>query len=329
MKKLKVVQIGTGHDHAMAPIGAIPKRDDAELIGYVRIPGETKTFDGVPELALEDVLERRDIDAVFIETEDKDLTDHALEFVRRGIPVQMDKPGGQDKRSFDALFDLAKQKNVPLHMGYMYRYNPAVRRLLERVRRGELGKIHCVEAQMNCLHVEKKREWLKGYRGGMMNYLGCHLIDLVLQIMGMPDAVIPYNAATQPNVGEDIGFAVLLYDGRPSFVKSAAVECSGFMRRQIVVCGERGSVEINPTEYYCGSAGALLKTDCYTSFLADRGGEWVYRPQKEVFGPYDRYDAMFDEFFKIVRGEIENPYSYEYEKQLHDVLLRACNVEIS
>lgn len=113
VKKIKVVQIGTGHDHSFAPINSLKKRDDVDFLGYSRLNGETKTFDGVPELSYDEVLSMRDLDAVFIETEDKCLTDYAYEFIKRGVAVQMDKPGGQDKKSFDALCDLAKEKSVP------------------------------------------------------------------------------------------------------------------------------------------------------------------------------------------------------------------------
>jgi hypothetical protein len=37
---------------------------------------------------------------------------------------------------------------------------------------------------------------------------------------------------------------------------------------------------------------------------------------------------MFNEFASIVRGEIENPYSYEYEKKMHDILLKACGEKV-
>lgn len=321
MKKLRVVQIGTGHDHAPSPIDSMKRRDDVELLGFVRVEDEKRTFDGVPELKYEDVLQRDDIDAVFIETEDKYLTKYAQAFVDKGIPVQMDKPGGQDKESFDRLFDSAKEKHVPLHLGYMYRYNPAIKELFRKVESGELGKIRYVEAQMNCWHGLEKRKWLRDYTGGMMNYLGCHLIDLVFRLQGKPDRIVPFNAATDKNSGEDISFAVFLYDGKPSFIKSTAVEAGGFMRRQIVVCGEKGTVELNPTEYY---EDGVMKTDEY---FAQSDAAWGYRAQKRVFSTPDRYDDMFDEFLKIVRGETENPYSYEYEKQLHDLVLTACGIE--
>ena len=328
MKKLKAVQIGTGHDHYFAPANSLKKRNDVDFAGFVRVENDVKTLGGVPELSLSDVLKADDIDAVFIETEDKYLTEYAYEFVSRGIPVHMDKPGGQDKAEFDALFDLARDKKVPLHLGYMYRYNPAVKMAIELVKSGELGKILYVEAQMDCLHGEEKRRWLKDYKGGMMNFLGCHLIDLLLLIQGVPDEVTPYNSASGDGVGEDIGFAVFRYGNNASFVKATAVEAGGFNRRQIVVCGEKGTFEIRPTEYYFAGGGDMIKTDACLSLISERDGLPVSRTEKTTFGPFDRYDEMYGEFFGIVRGETANPYTYEYEKLLHDTVLRACGITV-
>ncbi len=78
----------------------------------------------------------------------------------------------------------------------MYRYNPAVLKLKDDIQNGRLGKIYAVEAQMNCLHQPIKRQWLKNYPGGMLYFLGCHLIDIVYQIMGEPQSVIPLSVAT-------------------------------------------------------------------------------------------------------------------------------------
>jgi hypothetical protein len=44
--------------------------------------------------------------------------------------------------------------------------------------------------------------------------------------------------------------------------------------------------------------------------------------------PKSRYDAMMIGFAKIVRGECENPWSYEYELRLYRILLAACGVDI-
>ena len=78
----------------------------------------------------------------------------------------------------------------------MYRFNPLIRNAFERVKNGELGKIHSIDAEMSCFRPKDKRDWLGFFQGGMMQYLGCHLIDLVVRLLGVPKEIIPLNCST-------------------------------------------------------------------------------------------------------------------------------------
>lgn len=103
----------------------------------------------------------------------------------------------------------------------MYRYNPYVVELLERIKKGELGEIISVEAQMNCTHSKEQRRWLGDYKGSSMFFLGCHLIDLILQIKGMPEKIISLNKSTGIDRvrSEDFGMVALEYNNGVSFAK--------------------------------------------------------------------------------------------------------------
>ena len=39
--------------------------------------------------------------------------------------------------------------------------------------------------------------------------------------------------------------------------------------------------------------------------------------------PFDRYDDMMQNFAEIVRGK-ENPYPYDYEMKLFELVMKAC-----
>jgi predicted dehydrogenase len=335
MKRIKIAQIGVGHDHARFTIETLKKRDDLfDLVGYVELQDEAEmkatakgAYDDIKQLSLEEVFSIRDLQAVAIETEDCLLTKYARIFAERGLAVQMDKPGGQNGNEFDSLLDYMKKNNLVFHMGYMYRYNPAICALTEMIQRGELGDIINIDAEMNCLHPDFKRAWLKHYQGGMTNFLGCHLIDLVLRLQGVPSKIIPLNFSSGINgiKAEDGGMVAFQYPNGISIIKSFAFESGGFARRQIIVRGSKATVEINPTEYYIGETHGKMCTDMRIAKNED-GIDWNYRPKAMVFGPFDRYEEMFEEFAKIVNGEMQNPYSYEYEKQLHHILLASCGV---
>jgi len=172
---------------------------------------------------------------------------------------------------------------------------------------------------MSIKHPDSKKTWLDNFKGGMMNFLGCHLIDVIICLLGKPDSVIPYNYRTQEDKGEDMGFAILRYGNTISTVNTNCVENGGYLRRHITIVGENLTIDIAPTEI--GVRDYILKAKAV--FHCEKVLEGV--PLGEVITEeYDRYQEMIDEFTKIIRKEIKPVYTLEHEQLVYDVLLAAC-----
>ncbi len=340
MRKIKVIQIGAGHDHAqMALESALSQSEVFDVVGFAvpeceeqRFPKKIKLFEkewSVPKLSIEEALNYPELDAVLVETEEINLTKYALMAAQKGLAVHMDKPGGLDHSEFAELIGTLKEKKLAFSAGYMYRFNPAVQEALEKIDRGELGEIYSVEAHMNCEHPREKRQWLEQFPGGMMFFLGCHLIDLVYRIQGMPEEVIPLNTSTgyEGVTAQDFGMAVYRYRNGVSFIKTCDAEPGGFMRRQLVICGTKGTIEIRPLESLVSdnNGGRLDMFSTVRSVTA--GNDWVRDfAVNERSKAYNRYDNMLLRFAQTVCGERENLYSYEYELELHRLILNTCGI---
>lgn len=341
MKKIKVAQIGVGHDHAAEAMATLKLQNDIyDVVGFAIVPEDSENAPGfvyenrkgdfadIPQMTVEEILNYPGLDAVVIEAEDRALTKYAFMAAEKGLHIQMDKPGGISGDEFDKLIDIVKEKNLVFHTGYMYRYNPEVMQLKEDIKSGKLGEVYAVEAQMNCLHGAPKREWLGNYPGGMLYYLGCHLIDIIYSIMGKPEEVIPLNVSSGIDgvTAEDFGMAVFKYKNGVSFAKSTAVEYGGFERRQIVACGSKGTVEIKPIERAAAAIPGVRASQT-TEVRSAYSEGWHDRGEIRQTEAYGRYDAMFRAFGEYVRGEKVNPYDYEYERELHKIILGACGGE--
>lgn len=329
MKRVKIAQVGIGHDHAAPTYESLRRQSDLfELVGVAE-PDPARQDAIYPDAVrrtVEELLGMEDLEAVAIETEERLATEYAQKFAERGVAVHMDKPGSQDLAAFTRLVETLRAKNLPLHMGYMYRYNPLIRRALDQARSGELGEIFSVEAHMSVRHKPEKRQWLDQFQGGMMFFLGCHLVDLVLQAQGLPEEVLPMNTCT--GIGcegaEDYGFAVLRYKNGVSFVKTCATEYNGFARRQLVICGSKGTIEIRPLEE--NRANGLTHTRAAYTLAADTPPDWAEGSEIHE-GQTQRYDGMMASFARIVRGE-ENPYSYDYELALFRTIMQCCGCKV-
>ena len=331
MKKIRIAQIGTSvNSHGNDIWNTLKKQSDIfEIVGYAfpenereKFPGRAKAFDGYREMTAKEILCDPTIEAVAVETEEIYLTKYALMVANAGKHLHMEKPGGLEYNDFAKLISVLKSKKLAFTTGYMYRFNPKIREALEKIKKGELGKIYSVEAHMNCKHPPEMRRWLESFPGGMMFFLGCHLVDLIYRIKGEPSEVIPLSCSTGIDGvnTEDFGMVVYKYPDGVSFAKTCDNELGGFLRRQLVICGEKGTIEIKPLEVMGERGQYTVSNECFS-------GEWHIPSKTSQTELYDRYEAMMRNFAEIVRGK-ENPYDYDYELGLYRLILRSCAKEI-
>lgn len=341
MRKIKVAQIGIGHDHANVIFDAINRlSDDFEVVGYAEVPEDdlpykwSKTnkincarfYENSKKYTVEEILSMKDLDAVLIETYDLNLVKYAKMAVERGINVHVDKAPGESEKEFEELLSMVKEKNLLLNMGYMYRYNPVIKNSIERAKKGEIGKINDVEAEMNIVYGIEKREWLKGFKGGMMQYLGCHLVDLVVRTLGVPEEIIPCNYSTGVD-GLDVldgGFAVFKYKNAMATVKSNMVDVGGFVRRHLTLKGDKGTIQILPLEKVDGKYYEISSIS--TEYGINDGFHSTGTTNKsEIF---DRYGVMLKEFASMVRGDRKAEVDLETEARIHRCLLKANGFDV-
>ncbi len=322
-----MVQIGAMHDHAALIMETLKKLPEVfEVVAYAipkdEVNVQPESYSGVSKVPIDEILNLPNIDAAIIETSEKNLTKYALMAAEKELHIHMDKPGGMELSEFEKLINSVKQKDLVFHLGYMYRYNSAVIDLMKDLESGKLGEIYSVEAQMNCMHTVDKRKWLSSMPSGMLFFLGCHLIDLIYRIQGEPQEIIPLSCATGIDGVEakDYGMVALKYKNGISFAKSSAIEPCGFMRRQLVVTGSKGTVQLLPFEAYAvdGKVYTGVRKAC-TDIES-----WVNDGEKYNTEPHDRYEKMMVSFAEYINGVKQNPYSYDYELNLYKLILKCC-----
>lgn len=340
-KKIKVVQFGTWAmchaEHIMMTMRSMPEL--FEIAGICE-PNEERlkraknrdAYKGLNILTKDEILNDKTIDAVIVESHELEQDKDALEFVKRGFNIHLEKPGGVSP-AFEEMMSIAKKNKTVIHMGYMYRYNPAVKYAIELAESGKLGEINYVEAQMNTCYGEYGLNFLSELPGGMMYYLGCHLTDIVYRLMGKTEDIVPMNFSThaKERLTLDAGFVIYNYNGKTSFVKTCASEINGDARRQIVISGTRATVEIMPLENPVEAPGIICPGDvsmkitydnCYTGMR-----NFDLRSQTVKFPLYGRYDDMMIDFVNKVNGKPEKIYTYDYELEVHNMLMKSVNLK--
>ncbi len=319
---IKIGQIGIGHNHSdkLEPIKKHPEL--FELVGYaeeneewVARRGSKPHFADVPRLSVEEVIEKSD--AILVETDIWDLTKTAQMCLDAGKHVHMDKPASGTLAEFKHLLDTAKAKNLVLQMGYTCRYNPAIIKLLEMIKNGELGDISAIHAEMSVVHPPKYRAWLKNFAGGDMYIFGSHLIDLIVYILGKPNRVLSSMVSSNEDQVEsqDVTAAILEYDHALARVFSSSVEWNGWARRCFSVSGSLGTVHIQPME---GPSSRMIFSPKHDGpKYTTQDNILIDLPQTPDLG---RFGEIILPFHDYIVGKKENPFSYEHEYAVQEVL---------
>lgn len=331
MEKIKIGQIGICHEHAAGKMNSLRRLKDVyDIVGVVddrhtraaRFAGDDlKPYDGLNWMTEEELLNYPGLQAVVVETPNCELVPTAIRCMKRNLPMHMDKPGGEDLELFRQLLAGCKERNLPLQMGYMFRANRAVQFATKAVRDNWLGGIFEIQAGMSHNYgSEEYQKYIGSFKGGIMFNLGCHLIDAIIPMLGRPENVTPFLKSAP---GYDSGIknncvAILEYLHATVTLRACSKEADGLARRSLKICGTKGTIELSPLERFDGQPLLLRLT------LAEARPEYPAGTHMVDCGiAVDRYEDQLLELARIIHGEMKNPYTYEHDELVQEVLLAA------
>ena len=125
MKRIKIGQIGIGHNHGEAKMEAVRKFPELfEVVGYaeenerwIEKRGENAGYAGLPRMSVAELIDR--CDALLIECDVWDLTKYARLCVDAGKHIHMDKPASGTLAEYKYVLDTAKEKDLVVQLGYI------------------------------------------------------------------------------------------------------------------------------------------------------------------------------------------------------------------
>jgi predicted dehydrogenase len=326
--KIKVGQIGTAHPHAEGKIKTLRKLSDwYEVVGIVEPDAERRadaqkdsSYEGLKWMTEEQLLNTPGLQAVAVEDTHHSLAGRAMNCVEAGMHVHLDKPPGESMSALKKVLGEAARRKLTVQPGYMYRYNPAFMLCFKAVREGWLGDVFEVHGVMSKqVSRSKRKKWLE-YTGGTMFNLGSHLIDALVAVLGKPDKVTSYMRHIRDEWDnlKDNQLAVFEYPNATATIRSSVVEVDGGKRRQFVVCGDKGTVDIRPLEppklklALDGARGKYVKGYQHVELPAIPG----------------RYDDQLIDFARVIRGEKQLEWSAEHDLAVHETLLLASGLDL-
>ncbi len=123
----------------------------------------------------------------------------ALECVRAGVPVLMEKPLASDLAGIDQLLAEVEQHRLPFHVGYNFRFHPGLQRLKALLDDGFFGRLLSVRSEIgeylpNWHRYEDYRQMYaaRADQGGGVILSQIHEMDLIYWFFGLPRSIVTH-----------------------------------------------------------------------------------------------------------------------------------------
>ncbi|HID17652.1 TPA: Gfo/Idh/MocA family oxidoreductase [Candidatus Bathyarchaeota archaeon] len=211
MRRLKVAVVGAGF-WGRNQVRILSEMDGAELAGVcdvdedrARLVGEKY---GVPWFVrLEELLRSADFEAATVCTPTVTHADVARRLLAEGKHALVEKPMTETVEEGEELVSLAERNGVFLSVGFVERFNPAVRYLKSLIESGRLGKVILIMARRVARWPERIGDV------GVTKDAAIHDIDVMRFLLGREASSVYARAGSLRHKFEDYSEIMVSFDG--------------------------------------------------------------------------------------------------------------------
>ena len=259
---LRVGVLGLSHDHiwpnlkalaagTVGRLAAVAEPDPALRARLTEEQGEVETTE-----SYDDLLERGDLDAVFVYADNRRSAELARLAVERQLPTMIEKPMAADLAGAEGVLKVAEANGTPLMVNWPTAWRPAILHALDLVREGVVGEP--VQLSQRGGHVGPKEygcspqfcDWLydatRNGGGALVDYCGYGSL-LALSLLGRPQSVTAV-AAHLRKAGlesEDNAVVILKYPRSLALLEGSWTHVGSQPPYGLIVYGDQGTLLVH------------------------------------------------------------------------------------
>jgi len=215
--------------------------DEVRVAG-VADPSPAARFDaasaGLRAFESYDALLQAGVDAVVISVPTSEHEAVACACIDASRPVLVEKPIAHDTQAGERIIERARRRGVPLMIGYVERYNPAVVAAKDFVKQGNLGEVLSMNARRVGIFPPRVRD------ANVLVDIGVHDIDAVAFVTERNLRLISAQGG-KAFLEDRVDYALLTVSAGKT---AAAIETNWvtpIKRRELAITGTRGYIHID------------------------------------------------------------------------------------
>jgi len=257
-KRLRIGIIGAGNWAKKAHLPAFIDQYNAEVVGITDLDKNrsialAKEF-GISEhySDLESMLTGADLDILDVITSRGMHFEPVMSDIEHGLDILCEKPLGHNLEEAHTLYRSARNHKLVTHMGFTFRYSPAVQYMRDLILDGFAGEIYHLQGfEQNAQLIDPNTPlprigFSRQTDSGALHGYGSHLLDLARWILGEFDEVIGDMATfikERPVLGESTRLSVEVDDSTTVLARFES-GAQGIMQFSKVAMGYAPGVEV-------------------------------------------------------------------------------------
>ena len=273
--------IGTGNVTELKSAPAFNKIEGSRLVAVgnrsYKKAEDYAARHGIPTVHKDpiDVIHNPDVDIVYIATPPGSHMEYALETIKAGKPVYIEKPMARTLGECETINKAAENAGLPVFVAYYRRGLEYFKKVKSIIDSGSLGKVLHINLQQYYParpedYDRDKLPWrlvAEDAGGGYFFDLGCHALDILFHIFGDPLEVMGKNTnvAGLYEVEDSLSASILLPGQVLLSCSWNFVTPESFKRDRVEVVGDKGKMDFSifsfePMTLYSGDQKEILGT---------------------------------------------------------------------
>lgn len=194
--QIGVAFVGCTHPHIFPRVELLQQETDVRLIGCYdpdqALMAALEKDHGLKAYPTpEALLDQPGVNFAIIEGWDPDNLAYVRMAAERGQAILLEKPGAANLPAMQETVDIIRRHGVPFQVGYMLRFNSAIAHARRILAEGVLGPVPLARFHAAAPVGGAAERWqsVPGDLGGLVYTDGCHMIDLMIYLLGMPKHV--------------------------------------------------------------------------------------------------------------------------------------------
>lgn len=317
MKKIKIGIIGCSRIAESSVIPAIKSSETAEL--YMLGSRETKKAKKFAEKfqcenygTYEDIICNDNIDAVYISTPVGLHEKWTIESLKSKKHVLCEKSSTTNYESAKRMVRIAKENQMRILEGFMFRFHPSHKKVLEIIHEEKIGKIYSFYGQYGFPDVPHSDiRYNKELGGGVLNDAGCYPICASRMIFRKKPIEVYCNLTMNKDHDIDTNASITIrFDG--DIIAKMTVGYNLGYQSKYRIWGEKGLIQLSRAYNIPPDMKPIIQM------------EFAEKDEKILLEPANHFQLMVDSFCKVILEEENEKFNFEEDLLIQAAIMEAC-----